>query len=86
MNRIITAIAAGVLAVSVAACSTPTEQAVDSAVLGSLAGVAIGGPTTDPAGPPAEGAANPPDYGAKKPHNHCGNGTMVHLGRVICSP
>ncbi|WP_156386957.1 MULTISPECIES: hypothetical protein [unclassified Rhizobium] len=87
MNRIIAALAAGALAALLAGCSTSAEQATGSTVIGSLAGAGI---AAAPVGQ-AESAvtaepASAPDYGAKKPHDHCGNGTMVHLGSVICSP
>lgn len=102
MNRISTVITAGILSIFVAGCSTPAEQAIGNAVIGSLGGTAMGsaslggsremvggGPSSDSMaanGMATGGAAGEPDYGAKKPHDHCGNGTMVHLGSVICSP
>lgn len=91
MNRIIAAIAAGIPLLSVAACSTPAEQAIGGVAMGSLAGAGFGGamPERTVVTPPGEATtanASEPDYGAKKPHDHCGNGTMVHLGSVICSP
>ena len=98
MHRIRTAIAAGILSVSAAGCNTPAEHAIGNAVIGSLAGAGMGGASLGRSGEmvgggPASGsvtangaAAGGLDYGAKKPHDHCGNGTMVHLGSVICSP
>ena len=91
MNRIIAAIAAGILSLSLAACSTPAEQAIGGIAMGSLAGAGFSGamPIQTADTPPGEATtanASGPDYGAKKPHDHCGNGTMVHLGSVICSP
>ena len=102
MNRISTAIVAGILSVFAEGCSTPAEQAIGNAVIGSLSGTAMdsallgrsgemvgGGPSSDSVvanGVATGRVAGGPDYGAKKPHDHCGNGTMVHLGSVICSP
>jgi len=91
MNRIIAAIAAGILPLLASACSTPAEQAIGGAVIGSIAGAGFNGgmPVETSTTVPGEATttnASGPDYGAKKPHDHCGNGTMVHLGRVICSP
>ncbi|WP_421594124.1 hypothetical protein [Shinella sp. M27] len=91
MNRIIAAIAAGILSLSAAACSTPAEQAIGGVAMGSLAGAGFGGAMPDrtvdaPPGEVTTANVSEPDYGAKKPHDHCGNGTMVHLGSVICSP
>ena len=46
MKKIITAIAAGALTLSMAACNTPGERAVGGAAIGGLAGAAIGGAAT----------------------------------------
>ena len=46
MRKIMTAVAAAVLTLSVAACETPGERAVGGAALGGLAGAAIGGAAT----------------------------------------
>ena len=46
MKKIITAVAAGTLALSVTACNTPGERAAGGAVIGGLAGAAIGGAAT----------------------------------------
>ena len=87
MNRFIVAIAAGILALALAACSPSVGQAVGGAVLGGIPVAGASGAVVDPTdSAPAESSAGAPDYGAKKPHDHCGNGTMVHLGSVICSP
>jgi hypothetical protein len=43
MKKIMTAIAAGALTLSMAACNTPGERAVGGAAIGGLAGAAIGG-------------------------------------------
>ena len=58
MKKIITAIAAGALTLSMAACNTPGERAVGGAAIGGLAGAAIGaaggaivGASTAPARP-----------------------------------
>lgn len=93
MNRIVRVIAVGMLLPLAAACSTPAGQVVDNAIVGSLAGAGMGSAammapppaaaTAGASGPPAGGG---PDYGPQKPQDHCGNGTMVHLGSVICSP
>ena len=83
MNRIIAAIATGILPLLASACSTPAEQAIAGA--GFSGGMPVETSTTV-SGEATPTNASGPDYGAKKPHDHCGNGTMVHLGRVICSP
>jgi osmotically inducible lipoprotein OsmB len=46
MKRLITAVAAGALTLSAAACNTPGERAVGGAAIGGLAGAAIGGAAT----------------------------------------
>jgi osmotically inducible lipoprotein OsmB len=46
MKMMITAVAAGALALSTAACTTPGERAAGGAVIGGLAGAAIGGAAT----------------------------------------
>lgn len=95
MSRIIPAISAGILLVTTAACS-PSGQAI-SGVAGNLAGSVIGSAAmsqpvaalpanSQTATTAATGKPTEPDYGSQKPHDHCGNGTMVHLGSVICSP
>ncbi|MCG7391713.1 hypothetical protein MHY87_02180 [Microvirga sp. ACRRW] len=57
MKKIITAIAAGALTLSMAACNTPGERAVGGAAIGGLAGAAIGGAATGTAGGALAGAA-----------------------------
>lgn len=57
MRKITTAIAAGALTLSVAACETPGERAVGGAALGGLAGAAIGGAATGRASGALAGAA-----------------------------
>ena len=57
MKKIITAVAAGAMALSVAACNTPGERAAGGAVIGGLAGAAIGGAATSRAGGALAGAA-----------------------------
>ena len=57
MKKIITAIAAGALTLSMAACNTPTDRAVGGAAIGGLAGAAIGGAATGRAGGALAGAA-----------------------------
>ena len=42
MKKIMTAIAAGALTLSMAACNTPGERAVGGAAIGGIAGAAIG--------------------------------------------
>lgn len=98
MNKCATALAASALTVLLAACTTPAQHVVGGVVLGSLAGSTVGAATgknaafniatTDQiADAPSDRVASAPEYGwSKKPHNHCGNGTMVHLGSVICKP
>ena len=55
MKKIISAIAAGALTLSMAACNTPGERAVGGAAIGGLAGAAIGA-----AGGAVVGAATTP--------------------------
>jgi hypothetical protein len=57
MKKIITAVAAGALALSVTACNTPGERAAGGAVVGGLAGAAIGGAATGRGSGVATGAA-----------------------------
>ncbi|WP_210484979.1 glycine zipper domain-containing protein [Microvirga antarctica] len=57
MKKIIIAIAAGALTLSMAACNTPTDRAVGGAAIGGLAGAAIGGAATGRAGGALAGAA-----------------------------
>ena len=57
MKKIMTAIAAGALTLSMAACNTPGERAVGGAAIGGLAGAAIGGAATGTAGGALAGAA-----------------------------
>jgi hypothetical protein len=57
MKKIITAVAAGAMALSVAACNTPGERAAGGAVIGGLAGAAVGGAATGRAGGALAGAA-----------------------------
>ena len=60
MKKIISAIAAGALTLSMAACNTPGERAVGGAAIGGLAGAAIGGAATGRAGGALAGAATTP--------------------------
>jgi osmotically inducible lipoprotein OsmB len=46
MKKLISALAAGALTLSVTACNTPGERAVGGAAIGGLAGAAIGGAAT----------------------------------------
>ena len=57
MKKIITAIAAGALTLSMAACNTPGDRAVGGAAIGGFAGAAIGGAATGRAGGALAGAA-----------------------------
>ena len=57
MKKIITAVAAGAMALSVTACNTPGERAVGGALLGGAAGAAIGGAATGRGSGAAAGAA-----------------------------
>ncbi|NBJ11900.1 glycine zipper domain-containing protein [Microvirga arsenatis] len=57
MKKIMTAIAAGALTLSMAACNTPGERAVGGAAIGGLAGAAIGGAATGRASGALAGAA-----------------------------
>src|SRR3712207_8918685 len=64
MKKIMTAIAAGALTLSMAACNTPGERAVGGAAIGGLAGAAIGGAATGTAGGALSGAAIGGGWGA----------------------
>jgi osmotically inducible lipoprotein OsmB len=57
MKKIISVVAAGAMALSVTACTTPGERAAGGAVIGGLAGAAIGGAATGRAGGALAGAA-----------------------------
>jgi hypothetical protein len=57
MRKIMTALAAGALSLSVAACETPDERAVGGAAIGGLAGAAIGGAATGRVGGALVGGA-----------------------------
>src|SRR3954470_12585251 len=57
MKKIISTLAAGALALSVAGCYTPGDRAVGGAALGGLAGAAIGGAATGRASGALAGAA-----------------------------
>jgi osmotically inducible lipoprotein OsmB len=57
MKKIISAIAAGALTLSVAACNTPQDRALGGAAIGGLAGAAVGGAATGRAGGALAGAA-----------------------------
>jgi osmotically inducible lipoprotein OsmB len=73
MKKLISAVAAGALTLSVAACYTPGERAVGGAAIGGLAGAAIGA-----AGGAIVGAATTPG-------NPCPYGTYRDVyGNVYC--
>ncbi|HEX8167395.1 MAG TPA: hypothetical protein VF601_16625 [Beijerinckiaceae bacterium] len=57
MKKLLSVVAAGALALSVASCNTPGERAAGGAVIGGLAGAAIGGAATGRAGGALAGAA-----------------------------
>ncbi|WP_375465692.1 hypothetical protein [uncultured Methylobacterium sp.] len=57
MNKLIAAVLAGTLVLSVGACNTPEDRALGGAGLGALAGAAIGGAATGRAGGALAGAA-----------------------------
>lgn len=57
MKKITTVLAAGALALSVAACNTPGERALGGAAIGGVAGAAIGGAATGRASGALAGAA-----------------------------
>jgi osmotically inducible lipoprotein OsmB len=90
MRKIMTAIAAGALTLSVAACETPGERAVGGAALGGVAGAAIGGAATGRAGGALAGAAigaagGAIVGGATAPRNPCPNGTFRdRSGNLYC--
>ena len=90
MRKITTAIAAGALALSVAACETPGERAVGAAALGGLAGAAIGGAATGRVGGAVAGGAIGAAGGAivgsaTAPRNPCPYGTYRdRFGNIYC--
>lgn len=57
MKKLIAAVLAGTLALSVGACNTPEDRALGGAGLGALAGAAIGGAATGRVGGALAGAA-----------------------------
>jgi hypothetical protein len=57
MKKVLSVVAAGAMALSVAACNTPGERAAGGAVIGGLAGATIGGAATGRAGGALAGAA-----------------------------
>ena len=57
MKKIISAFAAGVFTLSLAACNTPQDRALGGAAIGGLAGAAIGGAATGRGGGALAGAA-----------------------------
>jgi len=57
MKKIISAFAAGVFTLSLAACNTPQDRALGGAAIGGIAGAAIGGAATGRAGGALAGAA-----------------------------
>ena len=90
MKKIISAIAAASLTLSIAACTTPGERAVGGAAVGGLAGAAIGGAATGRAGGALAGAAIGAAGGAMvgaatAPVNRCPYGTYRDVyGNVYC--
>jgi osmotically inducible lipoprotein OsmB len=90
MKKIITAIAAGALTLSMAACNTPGERAVGGAAIGGLAGAAIGGAATGRAGGALAGAAIGAAGGAvvgaaTTPRPACPYGTYQDMyGNIYC--
>jgi osmotically inducible lipoprotein OsmB len=90
MKKIVTAIAAGMLTLSVTACYTPEERALGGAAIGGLAGAAIGGAATGRAGGAlaggAIGAAGGAIVGAATaPRSPCPYGTYRdRFGNIYC--
>jgi osmotically inducible lipoprotein OsmB len=90
MRKIMTAIAAGALTLSMVACNTPGERAVGGAALGGVAGAAIGGAATGRAGGALAGAAIGAAGGAivghaTAPRNPCPYGTYSdRFGNIYC--
>jgi osmotically inducible lipoprotein OsmB len=90
MRKIISAIAAGALTLSMAACNTPGERAVGGAAIGGLAGAAIGGAASGSAGGALAGAAVGAAGGAvvgaaTTPQNPCPYGTYRDAyGNIYC--
>jgi osmotically inducible lipoprotein OsmB len=81
MRKIMTAIAAAALTLSIAACETPGERAVGGAAIGGLAGAAIGGAATGRAGGALAGGAIGAAGGAivgsaTAPRSRCPYGTF----------
>jgi hypothetical protein len=90
MKKLISALAAGALALSVTACNTPGERAVGGAAIGGLAGAAIGGAATGRGSGALAGAAIGAAGGAvvgaaTTPQNPCPYGTYRDIyGNVYC--
>jgi hypothetical protein len=87
MKKIITAIAAGALTLSMAACNTPGERAVGGAAVGGLAGAAIGGAATGALAGAAIGAAGGAVVGAATAPRGpaCPYGTYQDMyGNIYC--
>ncbi len=57
MKQMVSAVAAGALALSLTACNTPGDRAAGGAVLGGLTGAAVGAAATGRAGGALAGAA-----------------------------
>jgi hypothetical protein len=90
MKKVITAVAAGALMLSMAACNTPGERALGGAAIGGVAGAAIGGAATGRAGGALAGAAigaagGAIVGGATAPQNQCPYGTYRDAyGNLYC--
>ncbi len=90
MKKIMTAVAAGAMALSLTACNTPGERAVGGAAIGGLAGAAIGGAATGRAGGALAGAAIGAAGGAvvgaaTTPRPACPYGTYQDMyGNIYC--
>jgi hypothetical protein len=90
MKKLISALAAGALTLSVGACYTPQDRALGGAAIGGLTGAAIGGAATGRAGGALAGAAIGAAGGAivgaaTAPGNPCPYGTYRDVyGNIYC--
>ena len=90
MKKLVSALAAGVLTLSVTACYTPQDRALGGAAIGGLTGAAIGGAATGRAGGALAGAAIGAAGGAivgaaTAPGNPCPYGTYRDVyGNIYC--
>ena len=90
MKKLVSALAAGALTLSLTACYTPQERALGGAAIGGLTGAAIGGAATGRGSGALAGAAIGAAGGAivgaaTAPGNPCPYGTYRDVyGNVYC--